>query len=73
VVLPVAPFFVTGSKLKLFSSMGLKDQLVSQTTLKSTPKSKSGATSSTIFCKRLKITTFFKHGLKGSNGCSNKL
>jgi hypothetical protein len=64
VVLPVAPFFVTGSKLQLFSSMGLKDQMVAQKTLKSTPKSKSGATGSTTFSNRVKITTFFKHGLK---------
>jgi hypothetical protein len=70
---PVAPFFVTGSKLQLFSSMGLRDQMFLKQTLKLNLKSKSGATGSTIFCKRVKITTFFKHGLKGSNGCSKEL
>jgi hypothetical protein len=73
VVLPVAPFFVIGSKLQLFSSMGLNDQIVAQKNFKINPQIKSGATGSTIFCNRVKITTFFKHGLKGSNGCSKKL
>jgi hypothetical protein len=40
VVLPVAPFFVIGSKLQLFSSMGLKNQLVAQTNFKINPQIK---------------------------------
>jgi hypothetical protein len=64
VVLLVAPLFVTGLKLQLFSSMGLKDKMVLKKPLKSTPKSKCGATDSTHFSDRVKITNFFKHGLK---------
>jgi hypothetical protein len=40
VVLLVAPFFVTGSKLQLFSSMGLKDQMAAQTNFKINPQIK---------------------------------
>jgi hypothetical protein len=40
VVLPVAPFFVTESKLQLFSSMGLKDQMVAQKNFKINPQIK---------------------------------
>jgi hypothetical protein len=40
VVLPVAPFFVTGSKLQLFSSMGLNDQMVAQKNFKIKPQIK---------------------------------
>ena len=41
-------------------------------TSKSTPKSKSGATDSTIFLNGVKITTFFKHGLQNLDNSSEK-
>jgi hypothetical protein len=40
VVLPIAPFFVNESKLQLFSSMGLNDQMASQTNFKINPQIK---------------------------------
>jgi hypothetical protein len=42
-------------------------------TLKSTPKSKSGATGSTSFCNRVKITTFSSMGLKDKMVAQKKL
>jgi hypothetical protein len=43
VVLPVAPFFLTGLKLQHFLSMAFKTHIVAQKNLKITPKSKSDA------------------------------
>ena len=39
---------------------------------KSTPKSKSGATGSTMFLNGVKITTFFKHGLQNLDSSLEK-
>jgi hypothetical protein len=40
VVLSVASVLVTGSKLQLFSSMGLNDQMVAQNKIKNNPQIK---------------------------------
>jgi hypothetical protein len=45
-------------------TLALKTHIFPQKTRKLTPKSKSGATSTTIFCNRVKITTFLNHGIK---------